>query len=138
MTTGRTKLLRLGKVNLPAKRSRSGVSSFRKRQGWGTMAAFVIAQFDVNDIDTYYDYASKIFATLKGFGGKILAANNAEVREGSIPHLRTIVGEFPSLQAARSWYESDAYQSIIHLRKNSTTGYLFMVERLTMPPRAAK
>ncbi|TMB96043.1 MAG: DUF1330 domain-containing protein [Chloroflexi bacterium] len=99
------------------------------------MAAYVIAQFDVNDIDMYYDYASKIFATLEGFGGKILAANDAEVREGSIPHLRTIVGEFPDLEAARSWYESHAYQAIINLRKNSTTGHLFMVEGLTMPPR---
>ena len=66
------------------------------------MAAYVIAQFDVNDIDMYYDYASKIFATLEGFGGKILAANDAEVREGSIPHLRTIVGEFPRMSATSS------------------------------------
>jgi uncharacterized protein (DUF1330 family) len=99
------------------------------------MAALVIAQFDVNDVDMYYEYASKIFETTKGYGGRILAANDAEVREGSIPHLRTIVGEFPSLEEARAWYESDGYQAIIHLRKNSTTGHLFMVEGLTMPPR---
>ena len=102
------------------------------------MPAYVIAQFDVNDIDMYYQYASKIGPTIQGFGGKILAANDAEVREGAIPHLRTIVGEFPSLDQARAWYESDAYQAIIDLRKDSTTGHLFMVEGLTMPPREAK
>jgi len=99
------------------------------------MAAYVIAQFDVNDIDMYYDYASKIGPTLDAFGGKILAANDAEVREGSIPHLRTIVGEFPSLEQARAWYDSEGYQAIIGLRQNATTGHLFMVEGLTMPPR---
>jgi uncharacterized protein (DUF1330 family) len=99
------------------------------------MPAYVIAQFDVHDVDMYYDYASKIFETTKGYDGKILAANDAEVREGSIPHLRTIVGEFPSLEKARAWYESDGYQAIIHLRLNSTSGHLFMVEGLTMPPR---
>ena len=99
------------------------------------MAAYAIAQFDVHDIDMYYDYSSKIFQTLKDFGGKIVAANDAVVREGSIPHLRTIVGEFPSLEQARAWYESDAYQAIIGLRQNATTGHLFMVEGLTMPPR---
>jgi uncharacterized protein (DUF1330 family) len=99
------------------------------------MSAYVIAQFDVHDVDMYHDYASKIFPTLKGFGGKILAANDAVPREGSIPHLRTIVGEFPDMDSARAWYESEAYQAIIGLRHNSTTGHLFMVEGLTMPPR---
>ena len=49
------------------------------------MAAYVIAQMTVHDIDMYYDYASKIAPTAQGFGGKILAANDAEVREGSLP-----------------------------------------------------
>jgi len=99
------------------------------------MSAYVIAQFDVHDIDMYYDYSSKILPALKDFGGRILAANDAEIREGSIPHLRTIVGEFPSLEQARAWYDSDAYQAIIGLRQNATTGHLFMVEGMTMPPR---
>ncbi len=99
------------------------------------MAAYVIAQFDVHDVDMYYDYASKIGPTVADYGGKILAANDAEVREGTIPHLRTVVGEFPSLEQARAWYESEGYQAIIGLRKNATVGHLFMVEGLTMPPR---
>lgn len=99
------------------------------------MAAYVIAQFDVHDSDMYYDYASKIGPTLEGYGGKVLAANDGEVREGSIPHLRTVVGEFPSLEKARAWYDSEGYQAIIGLRKNATTGHLFMVEGLVMPPR---
>ncbi len=89
----------------------------------------------VNDVDMYYDYASKIGPTVEPYGGKILAANDAEVREGSPPHLRTVIGEFPDLQALRSWYESDAYQAIIGLRRNATEGTLFFVEGLTMPPR---
>jgi uncharacterized protein (DUF1330 family) len=100
------------------------------------VAAYVIANFEVQDIDSYYEYSSKIFETLKPFGGRIMAANDAEAREGSIPHQRTIVGEFPSLENARAWYDSDAYQAIIDLRKDgSSTGFLIMVEGLTMPPR---
>ena len=99
------------------------------------MSAYVIAQFDVHDVNMYWDYAQKIGPTAAPFGGKIRAANDAVVREGSIPHLRTIVGEFPDMEAARGWYESDAYQAIIGLRHNSTTGHLFMVEGMTIPPR---
>jgi uncharacterized protein (DUF1330 family) len=99
------------------------------------MPAYVIAQMTVHDIDMYYEYASKIFETTKPYGGKILAANDAEVREGSLPFRRTIIGEFPDGDSLRAWYESDAYQAIIGLRRNSTEGALFFVEGLTMPPR---
>jgi uncharacterized protein (DUF1330 family) len=99
------------------------------------MAAYVIAQMTVNDVDMYYDYASKLGPTAAPYGGKILAANDADVREGSLPYLRTVVGEFPDLEAARAWYESEAYQAIIGLRRNATDGALFFVSGLTMPPR---
>lgn len=100
------------------------------------MSAYVIANFEVQDIDAYYEYSSKIFETLKPYGGRVMAANDAEVREGSILHQRTVVGEFPSLEQAREWYDSGAYQAIIGLRTNgSATGFLIMVEGLTMPPR---
>jgi len=99
------------------------------------MPAYVIAQMTVHDIDTYYNYASKVGPTVEAFGGKLRAANDAEVREGSLPHLRTVIGEFPDLESLRSWYESDAYQAIIGLRQNATSGHLFFVEGLSMPPR---
>jgi len=102
------------------------------------MPAYVIAQMTVHDIDMYYDHARKIGPTAASYGGRILAANDAEVLEGALPYLRTIVGEFPNLEAARSWYESDAYQAIIGLRTNATEGALFFVEGITMPPREKK
>ena len=99
------------------------------------MAAYVIAQMTVNDIDMYYDYASKVFATTGSFGGRIRAANDAEIREGDLPYRRTVIGEFPDIESARAWYESEGYQAIISLRQNATDGVLFMVEGMTMPPR---
>ena len=99
------------------------------------MSAYVIAQFDVHDVDTYYEYASKLMQMSGDFGGKLRAANDAEVVEGSIPHLRTIIAEFDSMAQARKWYDSPEYQAIIGLRHKSTTGHLFMVEGMTMPPR---
>jgi uncharacterized protein (DUF1330 family) len=99
------------------------------------MPAYVIAQMQVHNVDMYYDYASKIAPTVTGFGGRLLAANDAEIREGALPYVRTVIGEFPSLEAARAWYESDGYQKIIGLRQNATEGALFFVEGFTMPPR---
>ena len=102
------------------------------------MAAYVIAQMTVNDIHMYYDYASKLFPTVKPFGGRLVAANDAEVRAGSLPYLRTIIGEFPDMASLKAWYESDAYQAIIALRRDATDGALFFVEGMVMPPREKK
>jgi uncharacterized protein (DUF1330 family) len=99
------------------------------------MAAYVIAQMTVHDVDMYYDYAAELAPTVAPFGGKLLAANDAEVREGSLPYLRTVIGEFADLATARAWYESEAYQAIASLRQNATEGVLYIVEGLTMPPR---
>ena len=98
------------------------------------MAAYVVAQMRVHDVAKYLDYASKVGATIGNRGGKILAANEADVREGEPPFTRTIIGEFPTLQAAHDWYDSEEYQAILPLRLASTTGTLFFVEGIAMPP----
>ena len=98
------------------------------------MAAYIVAQMHVHDVAKYLDYASKVGATIGNHGGSILAANEADVREGSPPFTRTVIGEFPTLQAGHDWYESAEYQAILPLRLESTTGTLFFVEGITMPP----
>jgi uncharacterized protein (DUF1330 family) len=97
------------------------------------MPAYVIAQMQVNDPEMYREYAAKFAPTVEPYGGKVLAANDADVREGDPPYPRFVVGEFPTIEAARSWYESEAYQAVIGLRLNATDGMLVMVEGITMP-----
>jgi uncharacterized protein (DUF1330 family) len=98
------------------------------------MAAYVIAQMRVHDPEKYREYASKVGPTVVPHGGEFLAATDAEVREGAPPYVRTIIGQFPSLAAARSWYDSDAYQAILPLRLQSTIGTLVMLEGFSLPP----
>ncbi|MCH7485297.1 MAG: DUF1330 domain-containing protein [Chloroflexi bacterium] len=98
------------------------------------MAAYVVAQMHVHDVAKYLVYASKVGATIASYGGKIVAASEAEVREGSPSFTRTVIGEFPTAEAAREWYESEEYQAILPLRLAATTGTLFFVEGFTMPP----
>ncbi len=47
---------------------------------------------------------------------------------------RLSLGEFPNSEAAREWYESEEYRAILPLRLEATTGTLFFVEGITMPP----
>lgn len=98
------------------------------------MTAYVVAQMQVHDVAKYLDYASKVGATIGNHGGKILAANEADVREGEPPFTRTVIAEFPTSEAAREWYDSEEYRAILPLRLESTTGSLFFVEGIGAPP----
>ncbi len=99
------------------------------------MPAYVIAQMQVNDPEKYRMYASRVPPTVVGYGGRFLVASDtADVKEGAQTYARTVIGEFPTMEAARAWYESADYQAVLPLRLASTTGILFIVEGFTLPP----
>ena len=97
------------------------------------MAAYVIAQMAVHDLEMYRQYAAAVMGTIAGSGGRVVSANDVEAYEGTPAQPRIVIGEFPTLEAARAWYQSDAYQAVKHLRIDATTSVLFMVEGITMP-----
>lgn len=97
------------------------------------MAADVIPQMSVHDLDMYREYATAVMSTIGGGGRRLLAANDVEAVEGVPAQPRIVIGELPTVDAAKAWYESDAYQAIKHLRIDATTSVLFMVEGVTMP-----
>ena len=97
------------------------------------MAAYVIAQMSVHDLEGYRQYAAAVRGTIAGSGGRVVAANDVEPYEGVPAQPRIVIGEFPTMDAARTWYESDAYQAVKQLRIDATTSVLFMVEGINMP-----
>jgi uncharacterized protein (DUF1330 family) len=81
------------------------------------MVAYVIAGNNVVDAEAMREYSAQVPATLEPFGGKFVArGGQVEVAEGAWSPARLVVIEFPSLDHARDWYHSDAYQAIIQMR----------------------
>jgi uncharacterized protein (DUF1330 family) len=102
------------------------------------MPAYVIAQLQVEDADAYNEYARAVGPTVAPFGGRVLvAADDADVLEGERPYSRTVIGEFPSVEAARSWYQSPAYGAIRQLRQAASRGTVFIVEGISLAERVA-
>jgi uncharacterized protein (DUF1330 family) len=98
------------------------------------MTAYVIAQMAVHDVEGYRQYAMAVMSNIQQGGGKVLAANDAAIAfEGAPPYPRTVIGEFPSVEAARAWYDSPEYAAIKHLRIDATTSVVFVVEGMTLP-----
>jgi uncharacterized protein (DUF1330 family) len=91
------------------------------------MAAYVIADIEVHDPDTYKKYVAQVQATLDPFEGHFLVRGGAtETLEGDWHPQRLVVIEFPSAEHARGWYESPDYVKAMAIRHNSATGSLLV------------
>ncbi|MET9019478.1 DUF1330 domain-containing protein [Actinopolymorpha sp. NPDC004070] len=74
------------------------------------------------------EYIERIQGTLDPFNGRFLVhATQHEVIEGSWQG-GVVMIEFPSLADAHEWYDSPAYQEILHLRTDHIPGDVIFVE----------
>lgn len=93
------------------------------------MAAFIIGDVHVENPERYRDYTAHTESTLQPYGGHFVVRGGAsKVLEGEWQPNRLVVIEFPSAQAAKDWYESEAYQQILPIRHEASTGSLVLVE----------
>ena len=93
------------------------------------MTAYVIADINVTNPDGYAAYRPMAAASIAKHGGKFLArGGTVEPREGGWNPARVVIIEFPSLDAARKWYDSDDYQAALRIREANSTGRVIMVE----------
>lgn len=95
------------------------------------MKAYVIVQETVHDEEMFTAYRAQVLPTVQSFGGSFIVRGGAfTVVEGEWPHPRLVVIEFPSRAAAEDWYKSPAYQKLIPLRVQASTGNLIIVDGL--------
>lgn len=94
------------------------------------MPAYIIAGVEVTNQDGYQEYSAQVSATLEPFGGRfIVRTSSVEALEGDAWFTpRLVVLEFPSIDQARGWYHSEAYQRILPIRQANSTGRLAIVE----------
>ena len=98
--------------------------------------AFVIANFDIHDAETYRVYEKGFFPILKRYAGEFFTYDdNPETFEGAAPRTgRMVIFKFPSAEKARAWYADEEYQAISeHRRAGTEMQFLTMVHGL--PPR---
>jgi uncharacterized protein (DUF1330 family) len=95
------------------------------------MTAYVLAQIAVHDRARYDRYAMGFLATLKPFGGRLLAADEAvEVVGGDWPFQKVVLIAFEDAGTAKAWAASPEYQAISPDREASTTGVSLLVRGL--------
>ncbi|MFG6488202.1 DUF1330 domain-containing protein [Roseateles sp. BYS78W] len=96
------------------------------------MAVYVINNMNIHDAGEYKTYVRAFMPTLEGFGGKVLAVQNApEPVEGRWPYDRIVLLEFPSHELARQWVDSPAYQAIAGHRRAGVDSNVVMLDGLS-------
>lgn len=93
------------------------------------MPAYVIYQGEVFDPERYEEYKRLVAPNIAAAGGRYLVrGGQAEALEGELPGGRTVVVEFPTMQAAVDWYRSEEYSAIRKVREGAARANIYVVE----------
>jgi uncharacterized protein (DUF1330 family) len=94
------------------------------------MAAYLIAICrSVSDRRRLEDYWAHVAPSFEGFDAKPLVAYAPfEVLEGDANAKGIVLFEFPSMEVAKRWYFSDAYQEVKHRRLGAAEFELILVD----------
>ncbi len=93
------------------------------------MAAYFVVNVRITDQEGYEDYRRHTAATLEPFGGRfIVRGGKSEILEGEWELHRFVMIEFPSIEAAKGWYESPEYQRLKEIRQRTAHTDMILVE----------
>lgn len=93
------------------------------------MAAYALAELEITNMEGFAPYMEAVTDTIVAHGGKYLVrAGNTEVVEGGLgEYSLKVILEFPSMAAAKGWYNSVEYQAILpHRTKNSRGNFIWL------------
>lgn len=93
------------------------------------MPGYVIVDVDVKNAEGYAEYRGLSGASVEQYGGRFLVRGGAiEVAEGAWQPQRFVVIEFPTLEQAKTWYNSPEYTHARAIRQRNAESSLFFVE----------
>jgi uncharacterized protein (DUF1330 family) len=93
------------------------------------VAAYVIADVDVTDPETYKEYTAQTPGSIAAHGGKfIVRGGRFDVLEGNWEPGRVVLIEFPSMEAALGWYRSENYQELAKIRRSASSARILVVD----------
>jgi uncharacterized protein (DUF1330 family) len=112
-----------------------GVAGTRAVVALGSSAppAYLVAEEDVTDPQAFQNYASKVPPTLAAFGARYFVRGGKTASLEGEPPKRVVIVAFESMEKARAWYDSPAYQAIRPLRLKASKTRAFLIEG-TVPP----
>lgn len=97
------------------------------------MVAYMVILAEVPDPAAFRDYAVAAGALVAEFGGEYIVrgAQDTECLEGDWPdETKCVISRWPSMEAARAFWNSDAYAEVRKLRLGKATVRVHLMEGL--------
>jgi len=92
-------------------------------------AYFLVDIREIKDAAKMDEYRSGVAPSVEKFGGRYLVRGGPfEVVEGSYQPVRLAMLEFPSMDQARRWYDSEEYRELKLLRLAATVSNGFFMQ----------
>ena len=92
------------------------------------LPGYVVAEVDVTDPATFKQYSDKAPGTIAASGGHYVIRNGKSLSlEGDAPK-RFVVIAFDSMEKAKAWEDSPAYEAIKPIRHSSAKSRVFIIE----------
>lgn len=99
------------------------------------MTVYILNNMSIHDKNEYRTYVRAFMPIFLKYGGTMLAVQDSPPAiEGSWAFDRTVLGSFPSREAADRWYHSDEYQAIANHRRAGTISNVTVLEGLPAAP----
>ncbi len=93
------------------------------------MAAFVIVEVSVQDHKEYEEYKKLTPATLAAYDGKfVVRGGQTETLEGEWQPDRIVVLEFPTVERAKEWWNSEIYTKAKEIRQRTAMTKMIVVQ----------
>ena len=92
-------------------------------------AAYLISESEVTDPALMQEYSEKAGPTIAPYGGELIASTTDVAHmDGIWKPPRVVIIRFPSMEKAKAWYNSSAYQAVVHMRFRAANSSVFFVE----------
>jgi uncharacterized protein (DUF1330 family) len=98
------------------------------------VAAYLIFDFEIRDSDSMREYSEKVPGIVRKFGGKYLVRGGTiETVEGDWRPSRIVVLEFPSVEQAKRYHDSEEYAPFQKVRLKAGPSRAILVEGVQEP-----
>jgi len=92
------------------------------------MPAFIIVEITIHNPVEYEDYKKLTPASLKPFDGRfVVRGGKTETLEGDWNPERIVVLEFPNVEKAKQWWNSEGYAPAKALRQRTAHSKMILV-----------
>lgn len=92
-------------------------------------AYYLVDVREIKDAVKMEDYRKRIGAVVERFRGRyVVRGGPFQVLEGSYQPVFPVMIEFPTIDDARRWYNSDEYRELKQLRLSATVSNAFFME----------